>query len=167
MDDLNKNSTPAPSREPQNSNTELEKLKAERDEYLNGWKRATADLINYKKEESKRLEDVIRFTKEDLLRDIISAVDHFGLGLAALEKNGPVDKGFYMIKGQLEDILRRHGVQKIKSGVGEAFDPMYHEAVAEIEGDSKIESGKIAQEIEPGYALNGRVIKPARVKIVK
>lgn len=167
MDDIKQNDSTKPVNEPQNPNAELEKLKAERDEYLNGWKRATADLINYKKEESKRLEDAIRFTREDLLRDVIQSLDHFGLGLAAMEKQGTVDKGFYMIKSQLEDILKRHGVQKIKSGVGEMFNPMYHEAVAETEGDGKIGSGHIAEEIEPGYSLNDRVIKPARVKVVK
>ncbi len=167
MDDINKNNASVPGVEPQNSPSELEKLKAERDEYLNGWKRATADLINYKKEESKRLEDSIRFTREDLLHDIIGAIDHFGLGLAAIEKQGSVDKGFYMIKSQLEDILKRHGVQKIKAGVGELFNPMYHESIAEAENDGKLQSGSIAQEIEPGYTLNDRVIKPARVKVVK
>lgn len=167
MDDIKQNDNTTPVPEPQNPNGEQDKLKAERDEYLNGWKRATADLINYKKEESKRLEDAIRFTREDLLRDIISAIDHFGLGLMAMEKQGAVDKGFYMIKSQLEDILKRHGVQKIKSGVGEMFNPMYHEAIGETEGDGKIGSGNIAEEIEAGYVLNDRVIKPARVKIVK
>src|SRR4051812_24445116 len=84
----------------------LAALEKQRDEYLAGWQRAKADFINYKKEEYKHLEDVARYANEDLLRDLISVLDNFDLGLRSLEKSGTVEKGVYMIRAQIEDMLK-------------------------------------------------------------
>jgi len=144
---------------------ELENAKRERDEYLDGWRRAKADLINYKKEESQRFEAVARFAHEEFLRDILPVLDSFELCLAALEKQGSVEKGVYMIKGQLEDVLRRRGLSRITVSRGEDFDPHRHEAVAMIETDGT--SGTVHEEVEAGYMLYDKVIRPARVRLVK
>jgi hypothetical protein len=77
---------------------ELEEIKKQRDEYLSGWQRAKADFINYKKEEMKHLEEVARYGNVDLIKDMISVLDNFDLGLRSLEKAGPVEKGVYLIK---------------------------------------------------------------------
>jgi molecular chaperone GrpE len=147
---------------------ELEKSVRERDEYLDGWKRVKADFINYKKEESSRLGEIIRFSNEDLIRDIIPVLDSFELGLASLEKVGQADKGIYMIKGQLEDILRHRGLEKIKVVPGEVFNPRYHESVGVVEvKDTSLVSGTVAEEVETGYVYQGKVLRPARVRLVK
>ncbi|HUY69654.1 MAG TPA: nucleotide exchange factor GrpE [Candidatus Tyrphobacter sp.] len=143
---------------------QIEKLTREKDEYLDGWRRAKADLANYKKGEFGRFEEIAKFGSEELMRELISVLDSFDLGVAALEKAGPVEKGVYMIRGQLEDVLRRHGLEKIKVEKGEKFNPAYHEAVGEAEGG---QSETIAEEIEKGYALAGRVVRPARVRIYR
>ena len=85
---------------------ELEQLKKERDEYLNGWKRAKADLINYQKEEIQRLDEMAKYAKGSLVKDLIAVLDSFDLALAVLEKDGKAEKGFYMIKGHR--FRRRH-----------------------------------------------------------
>ena len=146
--------------------SELEKCRQERDEYLNGWKRAKADLINYQKDEAKRFEEIMQYATEAMVRDLIPVLDSFELGIAALEKNGPVDKGVYIIKTQLEEALKKKGLEKIKVSAGDAFDPAKHESigVVTIEG---IESGKIGEVIESGYALNEKVVRPTRVKLSK
>ncbi len=150
-----------------NQNNELsEKLAAaekQRDEYLDGWKRAKADFINYKKEELKHLEDVARYGSEELIRDMIGVLDNFDLGLQAMEKNGGVEKGVYMIRAQIEDILKRKGVLRISVKVGDDFDPSVAEAVAMAESDKP--PGTILEEIEPGYKLYDKIIRPARVKV--
>ncbi len=148
---------------------DLDKAARERDEYLDGWKRTKADFINYKKEEFARLEEVIKFGSEDVIRDLIPVLDSFELGLASLEKAGPVEKGVYMIKGQLEDVLKRRGLEKIKVISGEAFNPSYHESVgtAEIDPPLSYQSGSVAEEVETGYVFQGKVLRPARVKLAK
>lgn len=137
------------------------------EEYLNGWKRAKADLINYKKDEAKRFEDVIKFGNELLVRDLITTLDTFNLAVASLEKSGTVDKGIYMIKSQLEDALKRHGLEKLVVSVGEPFNPALQEAIAEVEASPSTSSGQVVEEVEAGYTLNGKVIRPARVKVAK
>jgi molecular chaperone GrpE len=150
----------------ENLKQELEKIKQERDEYLNGWKRAKADLINYQKDEGKRFEEVIRYSNEAILRDLIVVLDSFEIGLTTLEKENKADKGIYIIKSQLEDVLKKNGLEKIKVSPGDAFDPSRHESLGEVAG-LPAQAGKIAEEIESGYILNGKVVRPARVKLSK
>ena len=143
---------------------ETGRLTKERDEYLDGWKRAKADLINYKKDELKRLEEVARFGSESLILELISILDDFDLALATLEKQGTAEKGIYLIRSRFEDILKRRGLERTKVKEGDKFNPAYHEAIGAVDGG---EEGIIAEEIEAGYALLGKVIRPARVKVYK
>jgi len=144
---------------------EIEKLKKERDDYLDGWRRAKAELANYKKDELKRLEEVAKFSQEDLVQDLLTVLDAFDLALAALEKSGPVEKGVYLIKSQLEELLRQRGLNRIQVKVGDKFDPALHEAIGLASGGS--EAGRVAEEISAGYTLHGKVIRPSRVKVFK
>ena len=152
--------------------TELEELKLkienltkERDEYLNGWKRAKADLMNFQKDEEKRITDLIKWGLKDIVQEMIPILDNFELAVSNLEKEGKAEKGIYMIKLQMEDTLKRKGLEKISVEKGKPFDPNFQEAVGEI--DSEFEEGCIAKEIEKGYILNGKVLRPARVMISK
>lgn len=91
----------------------LEKCEVEKGEYLAGWQRAKADFINYKKDEIKRLKEFAKYNNEELIRELIGIMDNFDIGLAALEKSGPVEKGIYMIRNQIDDILKKRGLEKI------------------------------------------------------
>lgn len=144
----------------------LEALEKEKEEYLNGWRRAKADLINYKNDELKRLEEVVKFGTEDFIRDVIAVLDSFDLALISLEKGGQVDKGIYLIRGQLEDVLKRRGIERITVSMGQKFDPALHESIGEMEAEG-VESGMVAVEVERGYLIHGRVLRPARVKLAK
>lgn len=146
-------------------NSELDKLKQQAEEYLNGWKRAKADLINYQKDEQKRFEEFAKFANISIIKDLVSSLDNFDLAIAALEKQGPVEKGLYMIRSSLADMLKRQGVEAVAVEVGGVFDPAVHEAVGEME--SSHPPGAIAEVLEKGYILNGKVIRPVRVKISK
>lgn len=144
----------------------LEKTSKEKDEYLDGWRRAKADLINYKKEELKRLEEVAKFGNEEMIKDLISVLDSFELALSTLEKSETkIEKGIYMIKSQLEDILKSRGLEKIKVNKNDKFNPAYHEAVGSVEGGGEV--GDIAEEVETGYMLYDEVLRPTRVKLFK
>lgn len=160
-EDQNKqNQNPEPQSGP---DKEMEELKRQRDEYLAGWQRAKADYLNYKKEENARLDAIAKYTSEDMLREMITVLDNFDLGLRALEKAGPVEKGVYMIRAQIEDILKKRGLVRIVLKPGDPFDPAEAEAIAEME--SEFPPGTVAEEIEPGYRLYEKVIRPARVRL--
>jgi len=151
---------------------DLARVTKERDEYLAGWQRAKADFINYKKEELSHLQDVARMSSEEIIRDLIPVIDSFDLGLAALEKSGHVEKGVYMIKSQLEDMLQRKGVERIKVELGKEFDPKYEVAVgvmdaSELSKDREWKSGTVAEEVEVGYLYQGKLLRPTRVRLVK
>lgn len=143
----------------------LASAEKQRDEYLQGWQRAKADYVNYKKEENARLEAIAKYTSEDIMREMVTVLDSFDLGLRSLEKAGPVEKGVYMIRAQIEDILKKRGLDRIALNPGDAFDPAIAEAIAE--GISEEPPGTIAEEIEPGYRLYEKVLRPARVKLSK
>lgn len=144
---------------------QIEEMTTQRDEYLAGWQRAKADFINYKKEEVKKLEDIARYGSGDLIKDLISVMDNFDLALRTLEKAGPVEKGIYLIRTQIEDILKKRGLVKIEIKPGDMFDPAVAEALSEV--DAEAPPGTIVEEIEPGYRLHEKVLRPARVIVSK
>jgi molecular chaperone GrpE len=148
-----------------NLTPDLDAVTKQRDEYLAGWQRTKADFINYKKDEMKRFEEVARYGSVDLIKDLISVLDNFDLGLRALEKSGPVEKGVYMIRSQIEDILKKRGLEKIILKPGDEFDPMIAEAMSEV--PSEHPPGTIVEEVEPGYRLYDKIVRPARVIISK
>ncbi|MFY9463297.1 MAG: nucleotide exchange factor GrpE [Candidatus Sungiibacteriota bacterium] len=149
----------------------IKKLKAdlahsekERREYLDGWQRAKADLINYKKEEQKRFEELARYATEDLLHELIGVLDNFDLALGT-QLPPEAEKGIVLIRGQIENLLRKQGVAVMDSKAGEQFNPELHEAIGEEE--SAAPAGAIARILQKGYTLRGRIIRPARVKLSK
>ncbi len=145
--------------------TELEVLKKERDEYLEGWKRAKADFTNYKKEETERTRAMGRILQEGIIRDCITILDSFNLGLQTLKEDDPAHKGMILIKNQLEDMLKKYGLKAIPFAQGMPFDPNIHEAVSEIHSEDP--PGTIIKEIERGYMLGEKVMRPARVVLSK
>ncbi|MBI1961063.1 MAG: nucleotide exchange factor GrpE [Candidatus Liptonbacteria bacterium] len=140
----------------------LAECEKERDEYLNGWRRAKADLANYKKAELERMEAVVKFGNEDILRDMLTIGDSFDLAIAA----EPSDRsaGMRLIRSQMETILKRNGVEPIES-TGTLFDPAFHESVGEME--SAEPPGTVAETTERGWKLHGKVIRPSRVRIAR
>lgn len=143
----------------------IETCEREREEYLNGWKRAKADFINYQKDEAKRFEEIIKFSNRDLIKDLIIVLDSFDLAMVVLEKIGKIEKGVYMIRSQLEDTLKKWGLERVAVSINQPFDPALQEALKEVESDKP--PGTVVEEVERGYLLNGRLIRPAKVKVSK
>ncbi len=137
--------------EEQNKNFQAEEYLAE--EYLNNWKRERADFINYKKEEAKRLEEFVKFANESLILEVLAVFDDLDLAAKQIK-----DVGLDQVVKKFGDFLGKYGVERIK--VEGEFDPTLHEAV-EGEGEGRVE------EVRAGYTMHGRVIRPARVRIVK
>lgn len=143
----------------------LEQCEKLRDEYLDGWKRAKADLINYKKDEMQRIGEFIKFGNQQMIEELVTVLDSFDLGIAALKGNDEAISGVHLIKNQLEDLLKRYGLERIEAKEGEVFDPSRYEAVEEEESEKPLNS--IIKEVGRGYTLHGKVIRPAKVKVSK
>ena len=136
------------------------KLKAcekERTEYLTGWQRAKADLINFKKEQEKKNSDLFKFANENLILEILPVLDSFEQAMKHFK-----DEGIRQLYNQLLSILKSNNLEEIKA-VGEKFNPELHEAVEEVKG----KKGIIIKQDQKGYKLNGKVIRPSKVKVGK
>ena len=150
----------------------LEDCEKQKNEYLAGWQRERADFLNYKKEEIERISEVLKYAGEELILKILPILDNF----EKAEKEIPGDKkddylkGILQIKTQLQDFLKNQQVEEIKA-LGEKLDLNFHEVVEEVEPASAEasagKSGIIIEEVKKGYLLNGKVIRPAKVKINK
>jgi len=152
-----------------NLKKELDRCLKERADYLAGWQRAQADFLNYKKEQNKRIEEVLKFANLDLVIRLLSILDNFDL----MEKNISEElkeneniKGILQIKMQILDFLKSQNLEIINVVIEEKFDPNFHEAIQVVETKDK-ESDIIVEEIQKGYILQGRVIRPAKVKVTK
>ena len=125
------------------------------EEYLDNWKRERADFINYKKDEAKRIEEIVKYANEDVILETLEIVDD--LELATKELPGT---GLDQIIKKFVSLFQKYGVERIPVA-GEQFNPELHDAV-ETEPD-----GQKIVEVRSGYTMRGRVIRPARVKIIK
>ncbi len=145
---------------------ELSKKASERDEYYDKYLRTLAEYDNAKKRMERDVNDFVRFANEKFVVELLLVVDSFDRAREAAKKHehGAVfSEGLEMILKQLHKCLEDNGVEKIKT-VGEKFDPHIHEAVTMIQTDKHPED-TVAEEISPGYVLNGKLLRAAKVKI--
>jgi len=143
---------------------ELEELKIKAEEYLSGWKRERADFLNYKKEEMERIGQLVKYANEELILKIIPILDNLCLAAQHIE-----DEGVNQIKKQLEDFLKKEGIEPVKA-VGEKFDANTMEAVGETasaEGSDESKGEIVSEEIVRGYTMHGKLIRPAKVRVTK
>ncbi|MCX6740038.1 MAG: nucleotide exchange factor GrpE [Candidatus Parcubacteria bacterium] len=148
-----------------NNKEEIEKLKAQCEEYLNGWKRAKADYVNFKKEMDEKQKSFFDLANSALIMEILPVYDNLKKAVAivpAEQSNAWVD-GVKAIKKQFGDFLKQYGIEEIKT-VGEKFNPEFHEAVNK-EKKEDIESDIIIAEISSGYLIKGKVLAPAKVVV--
>jgi molecular chaperone GrpE len=130
--------------------------------------RLKADFENTKKRLQREKEDAIKFANERLLIEILPVADNLDRAMASLSEGhdpAKVMQGLKLAQEELHQVLESHGV-KVIPAVGETFNPQVHEAVAAVESaDAKEEI--VLDEIQRGYMLNGRLIRPSRVRISK
>lgn len=148
--------------------SELEKkiteLQKQADEYLSGWKRAKADYLNLEREVDREKVEWIKFANLELILHLLTILDSFDESIKHLPenlKNNEWARGVLKIKEQLENFLKAQGVERINSPVGGTkFNVDEHEVV-----EKKGDKGVIIEEIQPGYKMNDRVIRPTKVII--
>ena len=143
-------------------------LAAEVENYKDAALRARADLDNYRKRVAREKEDAIRYANNSLLESLLPILDNFELGLEAA-KNTPeatgIVQGLQMVRKQLEDFLRDHGVE-IVTAEGNPFDPNLHDAVAH-EPSPNVTEGTVIRQLRKGFKLKDRLIRPASVIVSK
>jgi len=154
------------------SNQDCEKYIKEIEEFKNNWQRALADYKNLQRETSERRGEWARMSEQQILEDFIPVYDNFKKAFSHHPELSEDQKqmknwtdGIGYIMKQFWDILKAHSVEEIKT-VGEKFDPRFHEAAGEEAVEGK-EPGTILKEVDGGYKMGDKVIKPAKVIISK
>lgn len=147
---------------------ELAAVKKERADYLDGWQRAKAELINSKKtfeEAKKRYRDI---ATEDLVSELIPVLDSFDMAFRDKRawEEAPVNwrTGIEYIYNQLVSVLERNDVEQINP-VGDVFDPAKHESVDTKPVTDQNEHNRVQSVLQKGYMLRGKVVRAARVVI--
>ncbi|MFB4326561.1 nucleotide exchange factor GrpE [Priestia sp. BR_2] len=145
---------------------ELEKLQAELQEQQQRTLRVQADFDNFRRRTQKEKEDLGKYASSKLITELLPVIDNFERALQASEENPEFEsfsKGVNMIFRQLESVLATEGLSAMKS-VGEPFNPEYHQAIMQVESD-EYEEGIVVEEVQKGYMLKDKVLRPAMVKV--
>lgn len=145
--------------------SELEKLKAEKEELMQTMIRRQADFENFKKRtERDRIEEGRRGV-ERMIADLIPVMDAFDRALQGHDDPAYEEyrKGVTLIRKQLWDAIARHGVQRIEAA-GKIFDPHQHQAIERLESD-EYPDGFVVAVFQDGYLFNGKVLRPAIVRV--
>jgi molecular chaperone GrpE len=143
---------------------EQDELSAELERLEDRYKRALADLDNYRKRSSRELERRVAEAKESVIRDWLEAVDSVERAMR-MEPHGPCAEGLRAVLDQMDAVLVREGVQRI-GAAGDRFDPERHEAVA-VQPSAEVPDRTILAVERSGFALGDRVIRPAQVVVAR
>ena len=130
-----------------------------------GWQRCQADFTNFRRQVEEDRKKLIKMANADLMMEIIPVLDNFQLAAkhvpAELEGNNWA-QGVKQIEKQLEDILASEGLTRIET-IGQEFNPHLHEAIEHVKSDQP--ENAIIEELTSGYEFDGRVLRPAKVKV--
>jgi len=130
--------------------------------------RAVAELDNYKKRAAKEKTEILKYGKEDVIKDILPFVDSLDRALEHVGSSSDIKafkEGLQLIQDQLLCCLKKHGVEAIECA-GKDFDPNFHEAMMQTDSEHH-ETNKVISEFQRGYLLNGRLLRPSRVSVCK
>jgi len=146
--------------------SELQKLRAERGDLYDRLARLQAEFENYRKRAAKENADYRDFAVSDAARALLPVIDSFSLALQnASARPEDLRKGVELIHKQLQDVLQKLNVERIPAQ-GEPFDPRVHEAIEMVESDAAPDH-HVLEELQPGYRIKGRLLRPAMVKVAK
>lgn len=147
---------------------ELELARAEAASHLDDARRMKAEFENYRKRMLKEQTALVEAAAQGLVEQLLPVLDDFELALLAADhaKDDNFVRGVEMVYGSLLDVLRKAGLEKIDA-TGKPFDPSQHEAMMELPGGAPDGEPNVAEVVRSGYTLSGRVIRPARVTVIR
>lgn len=146
--------------------TNLESMEQEVLKWKDLAHRNAADLDNYRKRMAREMQDSRAFANADLLRSLLPILDNFEMGLTAAKaenEKSMIYIGLNMVRGQLADFLKEHGVEEINT-LNVPFDPNLHDAV-KYEAHEAIPEGNILQIMRRGFKLKDRLLRAATVSV--
>ncbi len=146
-------------------NAQLKQQLAEKHDSL---LRTMADFDNFRRRTRQEMEEIRRIALEEFLRGLLRVMDNFERALQAAEETHSFEKlleGVQLTYRQMQSLLREAGVQPIDA-VGKPFDPNFHEAVQRVESPDHPDE-TVLEEVERGYMIQSRILRPSRVKVVK
>ncbi len=147
----------------------LKKSQKERQEYLDGWQRMKADVVNGRRQDEEWRKEFVKFAEERLITRLLPVLESFGMAMANKEAWEALPKdwrlGMEYINRELVNGLSEHGLSEINPETGSPFDPKLQTTVSSIHTDDKNLDHSVASVIQKGYSINGKVLKPARVNI--
>ena len=136
------------------------------EEHIDRYKRLQADFENHRRRTRQEKEDLSVVVAQNVLLDLLPVVDNFerALSSAATQDAATVLQGVEMIHRQFLQVLEKCGLATVEA-VGQIFDPQKHEAVMRVEDENQVD-GTIVEELQKGYTVRGKVIRPSMVKVV-
>jgi molecular chaperone GrpE len=146
----------------------LEAKEKEAAENYDKYLRVLADIENIKKRAAKEKTEAIKYGNEKLIKDILPMLDNLERALKHADNSGDFEafkQGLKLVQDQFTGCLKKHGLERIDC-VDKTFDPNVHEALFQIESDAHGDN-KVVDELEKGYLLNGRLLRPAKVSVCK
>jgi molecular chaperone GrpE len=154
--------------DPEALRAELERLRAEGEEYLDGWQRARAEFANYRKRVERESQESYKRAAGDILCRYLPVLDDLELALRERPTEGDAAAwahGITIIHQKLLSLLESEGIERIPAE-GQTFDPNFHEALSQEES-ADYKEGQIIDVIRQGYKLDDRVLRPALVRVAK
>ncbi len=154
--------------DPAELKAQLEQERTKSAEYLDNWRRAAADLSNYRKRSERDMGELVRTANAALILRLLPVLDDLDRATQNVPselRGQPWVDGVALIARKMLSELESEGLKSIEA-MGKPFDPNYHEAVIHEETDKHPE-GLVIGELQKGYTLNGRVLRPSLVKVSK
>jgi molecular chaperone GrpE len=142
---------------------EVGKLRKEIADLRDRSMRTLADFDNFRKRSERERQEAKRYALLEPLRDFLTVVDNLERALNSQGSSDDLKRGVEMTLRQFQDQLRRHGVKEV-AAKGEPFDPALHEAVMREE-DPTVDRPTVAEELQRGYMMHERLLRPAMVKV--
>jgi molecular chaperone GrpE len=143
----------------------LEEVRRERDAVQDRLLRTAAEFDNYRKRMDRERRDLAEFTAGEVMKELLPIIDNLERALQAAAQDDPLRKGVELIHKQMLEMLRKRGVKPIEA-LGADFDPNFHQAVIHEESAQHRE-GEVMEELQRGYVVGDRLLRPAMVKVAK
>jgi molecular chaperone GrpE len=145
---------------------ELKRLREERDNLFDRLARLQAEFDNYRKRSTRENADFREYAVAEAVRPLLPVVDNLNLALKnASASPEEFRKGVELIYKQLQSALEKINVQRVPAQ-GEQFDPRVHEAIEVVESD-QVPDHHVLEELQPGYRIKERLLRPAMVRVAK